>query len=214
MEKNDRVARRFDRRASRYDNPWTAWLGGRELRGVRQLVPPQSQVLDYGCGSGRTALDLLSCSCQVTGYDISAGMLHLAQARAAQQGFTAEFTTRLDQLAGRTWPIITCIGVMDYYPDPVPLLVHLTRFLAPAGRLVVTFPNALSPLGWFYYLGSRFTVPATPRTPAKVRRFCQLAGLKIERMIFTLPAIPMLGYTMVLALLPAPPSPKPGSGLG
>jgi 2-polyprenyl-3-methyl-5-hydroxy-6-metoxy-1,4-benzoquinol methylase len=200
MEKADRVAERFDQHAKNYDNPWTTWLGERELRGVRQLVPVKSRVLDYGCGTGRTTLDLLERDCQVTCYDISIEMLHRAQAKVARQGFTAEFVTGVEQLAGRTWPFVTCIGVMDYYPNPVPILTHLSQYVAPSGRLIVTFPNALSPFGWFYFVGSHFTVPATPRTPAGARRSCDGAGLIIEKMLFALPAIPKIGYTMVLSL--------------
>jgi 2-polyprenyl-3-methyl-5-hydroxy-6-metoxy-1,4-benzoquinol methylase len=199
--KTEQVARRFNKRANNYDNPWTAWLGERELRGVRQLVPAGSQVLDFGCGTGRTTLDLLRRGCIVTCYDISSEMLRQAEAKVARQGFTAEFAGAIEQIAGRTWPIVTCIGVMDYYPDPVPLLKRLSQFVAPFGRLVVTFPNALHPFGWFYYWGSRFTVPATPRLPARARQSCRGAGLEIEKAVFTLPAIPMLGYTMVFSLM-------------
>ena len=202
MKRINQVAHRFDQHAKNYDNPWTTWLGERELRGVRQLVPANSEVLDYGCGTGRTTLDLLSRGCQVTCYDISAEMLRQAQAKVSRIGFEAEFTTHIEQLAGHTWPIVTCVGVMDYYPNPVALLTHLLQFVASSGRLIVTFPNALNPLGWFYFLGSRFTVPATPRTPARARRSCERAGYKIEKIIFTLPTIPIIGYTMVFSLLP------------
>jgi 2-polyprenyl-3-methyl-5-hydroxy-6-metoxy-1,4-benzoquinol methylase len=202
VEKTERVAKGFDEHAQNYDNPWVAWLGERELRGVRQFVPANSQVLDYGCGTGRTTLDLLSRGCQVTCYDISVEMLRHAQAKTERRGFTAEFTIDVESLAGRTWPVVTCIGVMDYYPDPVPLLKQLSQYVAPSGRLVITFPNALSPMGWFYYLGSRFTVPARPCTPAHARQSCRRAGLKIEALLFTLPAVQTIGYTMVLACSP------------
>jgi hypothetical protein len=78
----------------------------------------------------------------------------------------------------------------------------LSQFVAPNGRLIVTFPNILNPFGWFYFLGSRFTVPAIPCSPASARRSCQRAGFIIEKIFFTLPAIPMIGYTMVISLSP------------
>ncbi len=69
----------FNARAKRYDNPLTAFIGERELRQIRPLVPVNSIVLDYGCGTGRTTLDLLKRGCIVTAYDISSEMLAIAQ---------------------------------------------------------------------------------------------------------------------------------------
>jgi Obg family GTPase CgtA-like protein len=79
------ISRRFDSRAARYDNPLTAFIGERELRVIRRLVPPGANVLDYGCGTGRTTLDHLRRGCAVTAYDISAKMLALAETPALEE---------------------------------------------------------------------------------------------------------------------------------
>lgn len=202
MPTANQIAERFNQRAGNYDNRWTAWLGELELRGVRQLVPASSRVLDYGCGTGRTTLDLLKRGCQVTGYDISPEMLRLAQAKAARLGEAVEFTCDPSCLDGRTWPVVTCIGVTEYYPDPAALLASLRNHLEPEGSLVVSFPNTLNPLSWLYFLGSRFTVPARPYNPGQARQACLQAGYRIERMIYTVPAISPIGYTLVVSLIP------------
>jgi 2-polyprenyl-3-methyl-5-hydroxy-6-metoxy-1,4-benzoquinol methylase len=200
MNSIEKIRRRFDSRADNYDNPLTSFIGERELRAIRKLVPAGSTVLDYGCGTGRTTLDLLRRSCTVTAYDISAGMLALAEAKAAKLGFTAEFTADVAQLDNRTWPIVTCIGVLDYYRDPVPLLKSLRAHLQPSALLVATIPNALSPLAWLYVAGSRFTVPSTARTPKFMQRSAAQAGLQVVSMAYAFPAIPPLGHTLVVGL--------------
>jgi 2-polyprenyl-3-methyl-5-hydroxy-6-metoxy-1,4-benzoquinol methylase len=194
------IARGFDLRAAHYDNPLTAFIGEKELRQIRTLIPEYSRVLDFGCGTGRTTLDLLMRSCTVTAYDISANMLAAAQSKSKRLGLQAEFVTDIQQLTGRTWPVITCIGVLDYYPDPVPILRTIRDFMEPEGLLIVTYPNALSPCGWLYMLGSRFTVPATPHSPAFVRRSAKQAGLQTVKTLYAFPAVPLLGYTIVQAL--------------
>jgi len=196
----DKVRRGFDSRADNYDNPVTAFIGERELRAIRKLVPPGSTVLDYGCGTGRTTLDLLRRGCTVTAFDISPNMLALAEAKSMEMGFEAEFTTDASKLTGRTWPVITCIGVLDYYRDPLPLLKTLREHLQPAGWLVVTFPNALSPLAWLYVLGSRFTVQSVARTPNSARRSAAEAGFQVTALSYAFPAIAPLGHTMVVGL--------------
>jgi len=196
---SDEVGARFDHRAQRYDNRLTAWLGERELRCIRPLVPDGSVVLDYGCGTGRTTLDLLRRGCQVTAYDLSAEMLALAEAKAVTAGRTAEWLTNAADLHGRAWPIITLIGVLDYYREPTALLHQVTASLAPEGRLVATWPNAWSPLALAYGLASRCTVPAIPRSLAAARHAVAAAGLAIESVHYACPACPC-GHTMIFSL--------------
>ena len=200
MTSVDQIRHLFDSRAANYDNPLTAFIGERELRPIRKLVPPHTEVLDYGCGTGRTTLDHLCRGCKVTAYDISSKMLVIAEAKAVKMGFEAGFTTYPGDLEGRTWPIVTCIGVMDYYSDPTPLLKTLRAYMEPSGLLVVTFPNALSPLAWVYIAGSRFTVPAVARTPGFVRRSAAKAGFRISSFYYAFPGIPALGHTLVAGL--------------
>ena len=196
------VARHFDDRASRYDNPLTAFIGERELRVIRPLVPAGAQVLDYGCGTGRSALDHLRRGCRVTAFDVSRNMLAFAERRARAEGLSAnaDFTSDESALAGRTWPVVTAIGVLDYYAEPMPLLNTLSRYMAPAGCLVVTYPNARSPLAWLYALGSRITFPAIPRTPTFACQAAEAAGLNVVHLAYAFPTAALLGHTLVLKL--------------
>ncbi len=123
-----------------------------------------------------------------------------AQAAAVAGPSQVVFTADPGQLAGRTWPVVTLIGVLEYYPDPQPLLRTVRQYLSPGGRLVITYPNAASPLGWLYALGSRFTVPATPRSIGFACRAARLAGFNVAGLRYAFPSLPLVGYTLVLAL--------------
>jgi 2-polyprenyl-3-methyl-5-hydroxy-6-metoxy-1,4-benzoquinol methylase len=197
---SQQVGTSFEKRAGHYDNPATAYIGEHELRVIRQLVPAGSTLLDYGCGTGRSALDHARRGCRVTAYDLSPQMLSFAAAKAAQLGLALACTADEKELAGRTWPVVTCIGVLDYYPDPLPLLRRLENYVEQDGRLIVTWPNALSPLGWLYFVLSRFTTSATPRTPGFVRAAAQRSGLRATRLLYAFPAGAPLGFTLVVEL--------------
>lgn len=196
----DKIRNSFEKRAANYDNPVTAYIGERELRVIRRLVPAGSSVLDYGCGTGRSALDHARRGCKVTAYDLSPNMLSYAENKAKEIGADIEFTASLQQLSGRRWPVVTCIGVMDYYPNPKPLLHELSRYLETGGSLVVTLPNALSPLGWLYFILSRFTTPAVPRSPWFVRRVAKAAGLGVSSLLYAFPSLAPLGHTLVVKM--------------
>lgn len=196
----EKIGNSFERRAVHYDNPVSAYIGEGELRVIRPLVPPGSSVLDYGCGTGRSALDHARRGCSVTAYDLSPNMLSLAENKAKEIGVNIEFTSTLYQLNGRKWPVVTCIGVLDYYPDPRPLLHELDHYLEKTGRLIVTWPNALSPFGWLYFVFSRFTTPSTPRTPMFIRRVVKDVGLQISSLLYAFPAGAPLGHTLVVEM--------------
>jgi len=200
MTTPDQVRAHFQARAARYDTWMARFAGEQELRVIRKLVPAGSQVLDYGCGTGRTTLDLLARACRVTAYDLSPAMLAQAQIKAERRGYEAEFVTDTSALRGRTWSIVTCIGVLDYVPRPVPFLRRLGGFLAPGGRLVITYPNATSVLCWTYLLASQWTVPATAHTSWFAARAAAQAGFRVECLRYALPSLAGVGHTLVLAL--------------
>jgi SAM-dependent methyltransferase len=200
VDRAEQARRHFDRRAPRYENPLTSFIGERELRALRPFIPAGRSLLDYGCGTGRVALDCLRRGCQVTAFDLSPAMLERAVRAAQHDGLGGEFVAGEAALAGRTWPLVTCVGVLDYYPDPQPLLARLAAYLAPGGTLLVTFPNALSPFGWLYALGSRFTFPARPRSPGFVRAQVARAGYRVEALRYAFPALAPVGHTLIAVL--------------
>lgn len=191
----------FDARAQRYDGRIKHFIGEHELRAVRSVVSEGSSVLDYGCGTGRTALDLLRRGCRVTAYDPSSAMLGIAAERARRLGHDAEFVSDPAVLTSRTWPVVTCIGVLDYYPDPTPILCRLLRFLTPGGRIVVSVPNGKSPLGWLYALrGLVDALPVTLRSARSLEQAVVRAGLTVSVVRHAFPSVRWLALTVVASL--------------
>lgn len=196
------IAARFGERAPRYDRRLTRWIGEREIRSIAALVPPDSLVLDYGCGTGRATLAYLARNCRVVAYDFSRQMLELARQKVAQSGYAerVEFVDSEEKLRGRIFPVVSCIGVLDYYRNPVSLLRTLAQYASPGGMIVATFPNVTSPLAWAYALGSRFTLPVYPRSFSFVRSSARSANLEIVRVEPVFPSVPILALTTAIVL--------------
>lgn len=198
--KKPNLAQLFDHLAGRYDTYFTRWAGESELQQIRPLVPAKATVLDYGCGTGRTTIDLLKRGCTVTAYDFSQAMLDLARAKVRNRGLSAEFIEDAGMLSGRNWPLITCIGVADYYPDTATVLEALRGYLSPEGRIVITCPNGLGLLGWIYRLGSRLSIPVYPQTPAKMQRAADKSGFILHTYRFAFPTLQHVAQTIVFSL--------------
>ena len=195
-----KLAKHFDHIARRYDSFFTKWAGESELRQIRPFVPAGSTVLDYGRGTGRTTIDLLKRGCTVTAYDFSRAMLNAAREKVNKLGLAAEFVDNSQVFAGRVWPLITCIGVVDYYADPVPLLKLLSGYLSSHGRIAMTFPNAEGLFGLFYTLGSRISMPVYPQTSTTVRHAAEEAGMVLESFAVAFPSWKWLSLTGVYVL--------------
>src|SRR5579862_8958045 len=102
------------------------WYRGRRaiLAGelARLALPAGAEVLDAGCGSGRTLLELARYG-EVTGVELSED----AAAVARRRGDFDVRIARLEQLPfdDQTFDLITCLDVIEHTPDDVIALREL-----------------------------------------------------------------------------------------
>lgn len=195
------IRQRFDRRAIQYlRNPITQWVGRSELSALREMLPllkqsAENRALDFGCGTGRVTAMLLEMGWKVTGFDISSGMLEQARIAMGKHPDVI-FTSDPDSLHDQ-WPVIVALGVLDYYEDTTPLWQQWRRLLAPGGTLLVTAPNARSPLAWFYAFCSRFTCQAYVTTPESLLPVAKAHGFSMISLKTVFPQ-QQWGHTFVL----------------
>jgi SAM-dependent methyltransferase len=103
----------------------------------RLALPPGAEILDAGCGSGRTLEELTGYG-TVHGIELDAAAATVARARGrgeVRQG-------RLEELP---WPdgsfdLITCLDVIEHTPDDRVTLRELRRVARRGGHLLLTVP--------------------------------------------------------------------------
>lgn len=103
-------------------------------------IKPQSFVLDYGCGIGRIAKELIARhGCHVVGVDISPGMRALSVIYVESDRFSACTPAMLAAMSERGWSfdVAVSIWVLQHCPSPVHDIARLRAALAPAGQLFV-----------------------------------------------------------------------------
>ena len=110
---------------------------------IARLHPdPGEHMLDIGCGTGTTSLELarlVGASGHVTGVDVSAPMLDEARRRAADAGLANTSFVVADAGAHQFEPrhfdgALSRMGIM-FFAEPVAGFTNLRRALRPGGRL-------------------------------------------------------------------------------
>ena len=107
-------------------------------------------LLDVGAGLGYLTAALARAGAQVTGLAVPAS----ATARATARFGTSFETGALAQLAasGRRYDGVLLLEMLEHVADPMQVLEHAWRLVAPGGALLLTTPNksAWAPNVWWH----------------------------------------------------------------
>jgi len=118
-------------------------------------LPSGSSILDVGCGTGRHAVELARRGYQVTGVDISFGMLAEAEKAARQAGIRIEWihADATEYTSNRQFDAAICLcegafGLLGKDDDPMKhdlsILNNIYSVLKPGAKLILTVINALA----------------------------------------------------------------------
>ncbi|MFC5138632.1 class I SAM-dependent DNA methyltransferase [Actinomycetospora rhizophila] len=139
------VTRRvYDEWAPDYDGEDVAALMGHRspvevAERVAGLVPPDTEVLDAGCGTGLVGAALAARGFRsVDGLDLSPGMLRRARRRRVYHDLGPADLRLVTPGAAAKFGVVTCAGVLAPGHLGPGALVGLVRVLRPGGLLVAT----------------------------------------------------------------------------
>jgi SAM-dependent methyltransferase len=141
----------------------------------RLSLPAGAEILDAGCGSGRTMQELVAYG-TVSGVELSDVAAEVARAR----GVGEVVIGRLEELP---WPpeqfdLITCLDVLEHTPDDRVTLAELRRVSRPDGRLLLTVPA----YPWLWSTHDEVNHHYRRYTRAMLRAAARDAGWAVEGM--------------------------------
>ncbi|MGN6356112.1 MAG: class I SAM-dependent methyltransferase [Novosphingobium sp.] len=100
------------------------------------------QVLDVACGPGRITLDLAPHVREVTGLDLTPGMLEQARTALAASGIGNAAFVQGNAIAmpfaDGAFSIVICSAAFHHFETPSQVLAEMVRVCRPGGRVVVS----------------------------------------------------------------------------
>jgi SAM-dependent methyltransferase len=145
----------FDRYSSSYDadcvdTPYWRLFDNLIFGSWEGVVHRCSSFLDLGCGTGRCLLRMAGKAGNLTGVDISAGMLEILRARVLGRRDITLVQSGADNLPfpSSSFDLAACHGVLQYLDDPGSAIREAFRVLKPGGLYlgVETHSSPLRPL--------------------------------------------------------------------
>jgi ubiquinone/menaquinone biosynthesis C-methylase UbiE len=146
------VAAGYDRMARRY----AAWASGIDDQARRRMTAELvgrlregAAVLDLGCGSGVPSTAALAQRFIVTGVDISASQIALAQRQVPGATFLISDMTRVE-LPPSSFEAVTAFYSITHVPreEHAALFRNVSRWLKPGGHFLAALTAAADP-GWY-----------------------------------------------------------------
>jgi phosphatidylethanolamine/phosphatidyl-N-methylethanolamine N-methyltransferase len=153
----------YEKLASVYDWVFGPTLHAGRLQAMQRMaMSPNDRVLEVGVGTGIN-LGLYPKDCQVTGIDLSEGMLEKAHERVAEKAMRHVRLLQMDATRltfdDDAFDIVYAPYLISVVPDPVAVAKEMRRVCRPGGRIIILnhFRSSNPVLSW----GERLISPLT-----------------------------------------------------
>jgi 2-polyprenyl-6-hydroxyphenyl methylase/3-demethylubiquinone-9 3-methyltransferase len=154
------------------------------------------QVLDVGCGGGILTDSMARLGAQVTGIDLAAKPLRVAQLHALEaqtpnvQYREVSAEAMAEQQPG-SFDVVTCMEMLEHVPDPASIVKAAATLVKPGGHVFFSTINRNPKAYLFAVVGAEYLLRMLPKgthdyakflTPAELAQFIRAAGLQLEGM--------------------------------
>ena len=114
----------------------------KKLEATRKYFTPDSEVFEFACGTGTTAIAHASYVKHITAVDISSKMVEIAQAKATDAGIEnvtfKQSTIEEFELNGEPFDVIMAHSILHLLEDPQDVIKKVFRMLKPDGAFVTS----------------------------------------------------------------------------
>ncbi len=163
---------------------------------INSICPLKTQqVLDVGCGGGILADAMARSGAHVTGIDLAAKALRVAQLHALEvqtdnvqyQEISAE---ALAQQQPASFDVVTCMEMLEHVPDPASIVRACAELVRPGGWVFFSTLNRNPKSFLFAIVGAEYLLNLLPRgtheyakmvRPSELAGYCRSADLDLRQ---------------------------------
>jgi 2-polyprenyl-6-hydroxyphenyl methylase/3-demethylubiquinone-9 3-methyltransferase len=152
------------------------------------------KVLDVGCGGGILSEALAQRGAIVTGIDMGAAPLSVAELHKLESGVSVTYhQANAEQFAashGGEFDIVTCLEMLEHVPDPGSVITACAQLVKPGGQLFFSTINRNPKAYALAILGAEYVLKMLPKgthdyskfiRPSELAHWLRAANLDMER---------------------------------
>ncbi len=154
-----------------------------------------AEVLDVGCGGGILSEAMARAGARVTGIDLSAKALRVAELHLLESRLDVAYRSVSAEDLARERPAsfdtVTCMELLEHVPDPAGMVAACAKLVRPGGQLFFSTINRNPKAYLFAVIGAEYVLKLLPRgthdyqrfiKPSELARWCRAAGLRTAQM--------------------------------
>jgi len=157
------------------------------------------RVLDVGCGGGILAEAMARRGARVTGIDLSAKPLRVAQLHALESGASVDYRERsAESLAAESpaaFDVVTCMEMLEHVPEPASSVDACSTLARPGGWVFFSTINRNPKSFLFAIVGAEYVLRLLPRGTHEYARFIRPSELAAMARAASLEVVEILGLT-------------------
>src|SRR5690606_33231752 len=138
-------------------------------------------VLDVGCGGGILSEALAQRGATVTGIDMGAAPLSVAELHKLESGVQVTYLQRSAEAMAASHPaqfdIVTCLEMLEHVPDPASVIKACATLVKPGGQLFFSTINRNPKAYALAIVGAEYVLGLLPRGTHDYRKFIRPSEL-------------------------------------
>jgi len=151
------------------------------------------KVLDVGCGGGILAESLSKAGGIVTGIDLSAKALKVAELHQLESGTSVRYRSSAAEDLAKEEPeqydVVTCMEMLEHVPDPSSVVQACASLCKPGGNIFFSTLNRNPKSYLFAIIGAEYILKLLPKgtheydkfiKPSELANFTRQAGLELN----------------------------------
>lgn len=162
---------------------------------INRLCPLMGQsVLDVGCGGGILTEAMARSGAQVTGIDLAAkalkvAQLHALEAQTPQVQYQEISVEALAQQRPQSFAVVTCMEMLEHVPDPASVVRACAALAKPGGWVFFSTLNRNLKSFLLAIVGAEYLLGLLPRgtheyarmiRPSELACYCRSVGLDLR----------------------------------